>query len=129
MRVAKGNTSGSASAKGGDNFTGEVFIDSVFPAAEGVMISSVFFAPGSRTHWHSHENGQVLMVARGRGLVVNREGDSVEITAGDVVHAGPGEVHWHGGSRESFMIHTAVSLGNTSWFGEVSNDDYLKESK
>jgi quercetin dioxygenase-like cupin family protein len=69
------------------------------------------------------------MVARDRRLVVNKEGDSVEITAGDVVHSGPGEVHWHGGSRESFMIHTAVSLGNTSWFGEVSNDDYLKESK
>lgn len=128
MRVAKGGTAGQPSSKPTNTFTGEVLMDPVFVAQDGVATATVLFTPGARTYWHSHEYGQVLFVARGRGVVVNREGESRSIVSGDIVHASPGEIHWHGGSSESFMVHTAVSLGETKWLGEVSEEDYKKYS-
>lgn len=126
MRVAKGGTAGQPSSKPAGTFTGEVFMDTVFKVQEGVATATVLFTPGARTFWHSHEHGQVLFVARGRGVVVSRDGQSSSIVAGDVVHASPGEIHWHGGSLESFLVHTAVSLGETTWLDEVSDEDYMK---
>jgi quercetin dioxygenase-like cupin family protein len=105
-------------------FTGTVYADALLDGTEGAAATSVFFAPGGRTFWHSHEHGQVLHVLEGRGLVAT-EGDSPEpIGPGDVVWAAPGEVHWHGGAAESMLLHLAVSLGQTSWLGPVSEADY-----
>lgn len=126
MRVAKGGTSGQATARPNATFTGDVFMDPVFSLNQGVAVATVMFTPGARTYWHSHKEGQILFVARGRGVVVNREGHHAELVAGDVVHADPGEVHWHGGSADGFMIHSAVSLGETIWLGEVDQEDYNK---
>jgi hypothetical protein len=39
-----------------------------------------------------------------------------------VVWAPPGEVHWHGAAPDSFVNHTAISLGAPSW-GEAVDDD------
>jgi quercetin dioxygenase-like cupin family protein len=36
----------------------------------------------------------------------------------------PGEEHWHGAERESYLLHTAVSLGETEWLEPVSDEDY-----
>ncbi|MGH3303855.1 MAG: cupin domain-containing protein [Streptosporangiaceae bacterium] len=105
-------------------FSGTVYADALRDGTEGAAVTSVFFAPGGRTFWHSHEHGQVLHVLEGRGLVA-AEGDTPQpIGPGDVVWAAPGEVHWHGGGPESMLLHLAVSLGRTSWLGPVSDDDY-----
>jgi quercetin dioxygenase-like cupin family protein len=85
------------------------------PATDGVMINNVFFAPGGRTHWHSHERGQMLNVIAGSGWVC---------LAGDVVWISPGERHWHGADSGSYMMHMATSLGKTSWAEAVSPQDY-----
>jgi quercetin dioxygenase-like cupin family protein len=107
-----------------DTFTGPVYADALQDGTEGAAVTSVFFAPGGRTFWHSHEHGQVLHVLEGRGMVAT-EGDSPQqIGPGDVVWAPPGEVHWHGGGPESMLLHLAVSLGRTSWHGPVSDADY-----
>ncbi len=105
-------------------FTGTVYADSLLDGTDGAAATSVFFAPGGRTFWHSHERGQVLHVLEGAGLVAT-EGDAPQpIGPGDIVWAAPGEVHWHGGGPESMVIHLAVSLGRTSWLGPVSDADY-----
>jgi quercetin dioxygenase-like cupin family protein len=52
-------------------------------------------APRSRTFWHRHQGGQMLLGCAGRGLVVTR--DAVHgIGESAVVHAFAGEDHWHG---------------------------------
>jgi quercetin dioxygenase-like cupin family protein len=33
------------------------------------------------------------------------------LQVGDVVHIPGGEKHWHGAAENTFMIHTAISLG------------------
>jgi quercetin dioxygenase-like cupin family protein len=105
-------------------FTGTVYGDALLDGTDGAAATSVFFAPGARTFWHSHEHGQVLHVLEGRGQVATKDDDPRPIGPGDIVWAPPGEVHWHGGGPDSMLLHLAVSLGRTTWLGPVSDADY-----
>ena len=67
-----------------ETFTGEVLFGPV--RNDGVLnILAVSFAPGARTDWHHHPEGQVLYVTNGAGLVQNDEGVAVEISTGDAL--------------------------------------------
>lgn len=123
MEIARGRADGEPSRQGTGTFTGRVLLDPVLTAGNA-RINSVLFEPGGRTYWHSHDEGQVLLVGHGRGMVATRDGQQHELTAGDTVYASPGEVHWHGAAPTSFLVHTAVSLGTTRWLDEVGEDDY-----
>ena len=75
----------------------------------------VSFEPGARTHWHAHSEGQLIYGLEGHGHVGIRSGETVEIGPGDLVHAPPGEEHWHGASDDEALTHLALSFGETSW--------------
>jgi quercetin dioxygenase-like cupin family protein len=104
-----------------DTFTGEVWMDPVM-SADSAAVNDVFFAPSARTHWHTHTNGQVILVLAGSGVVCTEGGSPERIEPGDVVWAPAGERHWHGATGDSYCLHRAVSLGQTSWSGEVGGD-------
>jgi quercetin dioxygenase-like cupin family protein len=70
-------------------FTGTVWGDPVLAETDGVTINTVSFSPGARTHWHSHDGGQVLVVTSGLGRVAGRDGEGSAIAAGDVVFIPP----------------------------------------
>lgn len=112
------------SGKPGSQFTGSVFPYLTMAATDGVTINTVNFTPCARTFWHSHENGQILIVLAGRGLIQTEGGPVRVLRAGDTVWAPPGETHWHGASTESFMTHTAISLGITQWADEVTEEQF-----
>ena len=103
--------------------TGQAWFAPVLPATDGTTIATVFFAPGARTYWHSHENGQILQVLAGRGLVCTAGEQPQVIQAGDTVWVPAGERHWHGAAPDSFLTHTAISLGETRWAEEVTDHD------
>jgi quercetin dioxygenase-like cupin family protein len=102
--------------------SGQAWFDPVLPPADGVMITTVFFTPGARTYWHSHEKGQILQVLSGSGLICTAGEEPLAIGAGDTVWVPPGERHWHGAASDSFMSHTAISLGTTQWAEEVADE-------
>ncbi len=106
MKVIHARTQGKPSEQRAETFTGTVWADPVMPATDNVMINNVFFAPGGRTHWHSHEHGQVLQVLAGSGWVCKAGEKPQPIRTGDVVWIGPHERHWHGGATDSYMIPT-----------------------
>lgn len=81
----------------------------------------VSFPAGARTHWHSHPDGQVLYVTDGTGRVGTREKPPVELTAGDLVYAPPGEQHWHGAAEDEPVRHLALSFGATDWLEPVED--------
>ena len=83
----------------------------------GVLLVS--FPAGVHSNWHRHPEGQFLYVVEGRGRVGVRDGPVTEVTVGDLVHAPPGEEHWHGAAEDSPVSHLAVSLGDTVWMEEV----------
>lgn len=124
MKIFGGRKSGARSECRGPTFTGEVWADPVMSATDGVTINNVFFSPGARTHWHRHERGQILQVVAGKGWV-QTEGEVPQVVrSGDVVWIPPGERHWHGGAHDSYLLHTAISLGMTSWGEAVADADY-----
>jgi quercetin dioxygenase-like cupin family protein len=114
-----------------DWFTGAVFIDAVAAPAGGSRLnaSSVHFAPGARTAWHTHPNGQTIWVTEGIGLAQRRGGPIETIRPGDRVFFEPGEEHWHGATPTRFMTHLAMlevdGDGNAATWGEhVTDEEY-----
>jgi quercetin dioxygenase-like cupin family protein len=123
MRIARGRK-GAPSEERGPTFVGRVWADPVLSAEDGVLVNTVFFEPGARTHWHAHDGGQVLYVTNGSGWAQTRDGEGGPITAGDVVHFAPGEEHWHGAAPDSYVVHVAISLGSNTWLDPVSDEEY-----
>lgn len=86
------------------------------PPSSAIVVD---FAPGSRTHWHSHPDGQYLFVLEGEGRIQSRGSEIEELRVGDCVYADPGEEHWHGAGPETSVTHLAFSHGRTLWLGSV----------
>jgi quercetin dioxygenase-like cupin family protein len=117
-------------AKGGDEFTGDVWIDPItggLPPSR-LNVLAVRFTPGARSAWHSHDGGQTLYVTEGRGRVQVRGERIVELNAGDVVFAPDGEEHWHGASPNHFMTHLSITDGAPVWGPHVTDAEYCGES-
>ena len=112
-------------------FSGAVYIDTV-AAPSGpsrLAAASVHFAPGARTAWHTHPNGQTLFVTEGVGICQRRGGPVEVIRPGDRVFFEPDEDHWHGAAPEQFMTHLAMHQvdeeGNAvSWGDQLTDEAY-----
>ena len=124
MKISHGRPAGAASEIKSSTFTGTVHADPVMPTSDGVTINNVFFAPGARTYWHTHEVGQILTVVAGEGWVCVDGEEAQRLKVGDVVWIPEGERHWHGATTKSYLLHTAISIGKTSWQEEVNSEDY-----
>jgi quercetin dioxygenase-like cupin family protein len=124
MKVFHGRAQGAVSEQRSATFSGVVWADSIMPTTDTVTIANVFFSPGARTFWHTHEQGQILQVTSGSGFVCVDGGEPQIIRTGDVVWIPANERHWHGAGRDSYMVHTATSLGRTMWEEEVAEEIY-----
>jgi len=128
MEYVHGRQDGQSREGAPGNFTGRAMMDAVLADGDAetatVRMNSVFFSPGGRTYWHSHADGQALLVSTGHGMIAARDGQRHDLRVGDAVWAPPGEEHWHGAAPDAFMNHTAISLGETTWLEEVSAADY-----
>ena len=130
-----GRRAAAVETRGGSMFTGVVWAEVLLSNDAGAGVNRVTFTPGSRTFWHRHTGGQMLLGCAGAGLVVTRDGatgigatgiGATGIGEGAVVHAFAGEEHWHGALPDSFMSHQSIVLGGSAeWLEEVSQPEYL----
>ncbi|MBU1314628.1 MAG: cupin domain-containing protein [Alphaproteobacteria bacterium] len=127
MKVFHGRQGAASEAKT-ETFTGQVFGDPVMPTTDGVTINNVFFAPGARTFWHTHEVGQILTILAGQGWICVEGEAASPLRAGDTVWIPQGEKHWHGAAADSYLLHTAISIGKTHWLQEVDGLAYEEAS-
>jgi len=107
---------------------GNVYIDPI-QNATNISVANVNFAPGARTHYHTHEGYQLLTVIAGSGWICEQGGKPVRISVGDVIYCPPGTTHWHGADDGSYMVHTAVSVGGVKWLQAVEDSEYANKSK
>ena len=113
-----------------DTFTGDVRVDTLFPAGATAPYSGAYvtFQPGARSAWHTHPAGQRLVVTEGVGRTQQWGGPVQEIRAGDVVWCPPGVKHWHGAAPDSVMTHMALTGVRdeqaVTWLEHVSDEQY-----
>lgn len=114
-----------------DYFTGgSVYVQSLVPddTTFNCPASNVTFKAGARTRWHSHEEGQILLVTGGRGYYQEKGKPARELHKGDIVMIQPDVVHWHGAAKDSEFSHISVmpnpKKGKSVWLEPVSDEDY-----
>ncbi len=112
-------------------FTGAVYLDTLAAPSAGSRLSAVnvHFAPGARTAWHTHPNGQTIFVTEGIGLCQRRGGPVEVIRPGDRVFFEPDEEHWHGAASDRFMTHLAMlevdeQGKSATWLEHVTDEEY-----
>ena len=83
------------------------------------------FEPGARTYWHSHDNGQLLLVEDGRMRVQKRGQAMRELGVGESDYTGPNVVHWHGAGPKEPLVQINVGFsGGSKWYEAVTDDQY-----
>jgi 4-carboxymuconolactone decarboxylase len=96
-------------------------------AMEGKDLSAArrSFEPGARTFWHSHDNGQLLLVEDGRMRTQKKGGPMKELGKGESDYTGPKVVHWHGAAPGQTLVQINVGFGGeTKWLEQVADAEY-----
>jgi quercetin dioxygenase-like cupin family protein len=73
----------------------------------GFSVLLVTFGPGARLNFHVHTYEQILYVTEGKGIVATKKEEKT-VTPGTVVYIAPGEVHWHGATKDSSFAHICM---------------------
>ncbi len=112
-------------------FTGQSYLATLVPNEEifnSPYIANVTFEPCTRTDWHSHDGGQILLVTEGTGLYQEEGKKAVVMKPGDVIKAEPGVKHWHGASKDGMFSHISISTNpdnsKVNWQEKVTDDEY-----
>lgn len=69
----------------------------------------VNFEAGTITNWHTHPQGQYLIVTEGEGRTQEWGKPIQVIHKGDTIWCPPNVKHWHGASEFSAMSHIAIT--------------------
>jgi quercetin dioxygenase-like cupin family protein len=113
-----------------ENFTGRARRDPIHIAdlPSRIAVGAVTFEPGSRTVWHTHPIGQLLVITAGAGRVGTWSGEVREVKAGDCVWFEAGEKHWHGAGLTTAMTHIAITEAENgspvNWLEPVTDDQF-----
>ena len=103
------------------NFTGTV--TTVKENSDGT-IAHFRFEAGSRTKWHIHERGQIILVEEGVALTQVRGGPVIELHAGETIYCPPGVAHWHGAAPDQGGTQYNISRGGLTWLEEVTDKEF-----
>ena len=112
-------------------FTGTTWVESLVNPDEIedlYSVGQVTFEPGSRTLWHTHPAGQILLVTEGEGFYQERGKNARFLGKGDVVVIPKDVEHWHGAANNSKFVHIAISNmkegSNVTWLKPVTDEEY-----
>ena len=113
-----------------ENFTGKAWNiglladDSIY----NTVIGNVYFEPGSRSNWHKHPSGQILIITDGVGYHQMKGQPRQTIKKGDVVKCPPNVEHWHGASPDTGMLQMYIlpktENGIVTWLQKVTDEEY-----
>lgn len=82
------------------------------------------FPAGSRSNWHSHASGQLLMIEEGRGRTQERNGPLLEKTPGIPWYTKAGIEHWHGAAPDLDVVQLTIYEGDVKWLEPVTEAVY-----
>lgn len=82
------------------------------------------FPKGSRSNWHSHSWGQLLMAEEGHGLTQERGGKVRVISPGQPWFTKAGIEHWHGAAVDEDLVQLTIYEGDVKWLEPVQDAEY-----
>ena len=87
------------------------------------------FPAGSRSNWHSHAVGQLLMVEEGKGRTQDRNGPLLEMLPGQPWYTKAGVEHWHGAAPDTDVVQLTIYEGDVKWLEPVTDAVYKAAPK
>jgi quercetin dioxygenase-like cupin family protein len=84
----------------------------------------IYFAPGARTKWHSHEMGQVILCEEGTCMNALKGGPVFLLHAGETSYAPPGVPHWQGAAPTAGGTQFNTQRGKITWMDAVTDEEY-----
>ena len=112
-----------------DHFTGRVLVQRFLKDEEiKCNVARITFEPKARTNWHSHLEGQILIVTDGKGYIQKKDEPIQTLLPGDIVKILKDEVHWHGAAPDSIFTHIAIQPHDGKeyipWGAAVKDEEY-----
>ena len=83
------------------------------------------FEAGAKLNWHSHKEGQQLIVLSGHGHYQEKGKPIQPMRAGDIINCSPNILHWHSSTVNSSVSYLALySPSPTQWDRPLTDDEY-----
>jgi quercetin dioxygenase-like cupin family protein len=92
--------------------------------AKAVRTLRLKFPAGSRSNWHSHSHGQLLMLEEGLGRTQDRNGPLLEMRPGEPRYTKAGVEHWHGAAPDQDSVQLTIYEGEVKWLEPVTDAVY-----
>jgi 4-carboxymuconolactone decarboxylase len=92
--------------------------------ATKIRTTRLKFPKGSRSNWHSHTWGQLLMIEEGEGRHQVRGGTLEVTTPGHPWWTAAGVEHWHGAAPEKDALQLTIYEGEVKWLEPVTDAQY-----
>ena len=87
------------------------------------------FPAGSRSNWHTHTSGQLLMIEEGRGLTQVRGEPLYEMRPFEPWYTAAGVEHWHGAHPDEASLQLTIYAGSVNWLEPVEDAVYRAPSR
>ena len=97
--------------------------------AKAIRTLRLKFPAGSRSNWHSHSHGQLLMLEEGLGRTQDRNGPVLEMVPGAPRYTKAGVEHWHGAAPDQDSVQLTIYEGEVKWLEPVSDAVYKAAPK
>lgn len=94
-----------------------------------MTVAALKFPRGSRSNWHSHGTGQLLMVQDGKALTQERGGQVREVGPNQPWWTAPGIEHWHGAAQDVDLVQLTIYDGAVKWLEPVTDEVYKATPK
>jgi quercetin dioxygenase-like cupin family protein len=92
--------------------------------AKAIRTLRLRFPAGSRSNWHTHSHGQLLMVEQGRSRTQERGGPLLEMGPGQPWFTKAGVEHWHGAAPDQDVVQLTIYEGEVKWLEPVGDEIY-----
>ena len=92
--------------------------------AKAIRTLRLKFPAGSRSNWHSHSHGQLLMIEEGLGRTQDRNGPLLEMLPGVPRYTKAGIEHWHGAAPDQDVVQLTIYEGEVKWLEPVTDAVY-----
>ncbi len=90
----------------------------------GIATQRLKFPGGSRSNWHSHAQGQLLMVESGKARTQERGKPVREMLPGQPWWTETGVEHWHGAGLDQDLVQLTIYAGDVKWLEPVQDKEY-----